>query len=584
MTRWIRWPGLIAFLVITGGTAVFFILFSGPLIRCAIERSGTELVGAKVELDGARLTLSPLGVTLTGLAVTDAGEPMQNAFEASRIAFSLDGLNLLRRKVIIDEMAVEQMRFYTPRKTSGAIAKTPKSEKKDMPVPPDTAGITMPSLDLPDPKELLQKEELKSLSLVKSLGDQIDAKELEWNARLKSLPDKARLEKHRERIRQLQSSRQDGLKGILGSAKDAADLRKEIKTDLDRLQSAQKGLKTDLDSLRKKLDEAARAPQEDVRRLKEKYALSSQGLANISRVLFGGTVGNFLSEALKWRARLAPAGGSKKDEAAKKPPRGKGEDIRFPEKQPMPDFLIRIAHISAVIPVGELTGEALHITAQQDVLGKPATFRFSGEKMKGLETLRLAGEINHVNPSRPSDRAELIVRGYPLHEIPLSKGKDMPVVLKEGRTDFEVRGSVSGESLDATISAEVRSAVFSSGPMEHAEPVAKAIASALTEVKGFNVRAHVTGTIENHDTQMDSNLDNILRDAVRKQISEQAARFEARLKSAIAEKTDQGLADLKARLGGLSGLNTELTDRLKIGDGLAKDSSGGGKGGLKLPF
>ena len=41
MTRWIRWPGLIAFLVIVGGTAAFFLLFAGPLIRCAIERSGT---------------------------------------------------------------------------------------------------------------------------------------------------------------------------------------------------------------------------------------------------------------------------------------------------------------------------------------------------------------------------------------------------------------------------------------------------------------------------------------------------------------------------------------------------------------
>ena len=121
--RWIRWPGVIAFAVITALLAAVWWLLVDGLIECAIERAGTQAVGAKVELAAADLTLFPLGLTLNGLEVTDPDAPMTNAVEVQRISFLMDGLNLLRRKVLVNEMTVDGVRFGTPRKTSGAIGK-----------------------------------------------------------------------------------------------------------------------------------------------------------------------------------------------------------------------------------------------------------------------------------------------------------------------------------------------------------------------------------------------------------------------------------------------------------------------------
>ncbi len=90
-------------------------------VKGVIEGAGTRAVGAKVELDAADLSLFPVGLSLTRLQVTNPKTPMTNAVEVAKVRMGLDGLNLLRRKVIIEEMALEGLRLSTPRTTSGAV-------------------------------------------------------------------------------------------------------------------------------------------------------------------------------------------------------------------------------------------------------------------------------------------------------------------------------------------------------------------------------------------------------------------------------------------------------------------------------
>src|SRR5574341_2032200 len=129
----IRWPGLIAFVVVVGiGLAIWFLVIDG-LVKRGIEAAGSKLVGAKVELDTADVSLIPLGIELRRLQVANPDAPMRNAVEFRRIAFGMEALQLLRRKVIIDEMAIEGMRFNTPRVTSGAIKPQPEKKAAEKP-------------------------------------------------------------------------------------------------------------------------------------------------------------------------------------------------------------------------------------------------------------------------------------------------------------------------------------------------------------------------------------------------------------------------------------------------------------------
>ena len=174
MGKWIRWQGVAAFAVVCIGLAALWWLVMDRLIERAIEKAGTAAVGAKVELDKADLTLFPLGLALTRLQITDPDEPMTNAIEIGRIAGAVDGLNLLRRKVIIEEMAMEGVRFGTARRTSGAISEGPA--KKAVEGRTGRGASVFPDLSLRDPKEILAGD---AAAAVVAATDPVVANELQ---------------------------------------------------------------------------------------------------------------------------------------------------------------------------------------------------------------------------------------------------------------------------------------------------------------------------------------------------------------------------------------------------------------------
>ncbi len=161
--KWIRWWGLRAFVVMAGLISAFWFVFVDAFLKWGIERSATALVGAKVELKEADLTLFPLGLTLTGLQVTNSEEPMRNAVEAARAAMLIDGVNMLRRKIIVEEMSVEGIRLNTPRKYSGAVSKRAARGEEEKRL---TERFRFPAFEVPDVKEVLAREDLRSIRLI----------------------------------------------------------------------------------------------------------------------------------------------------------------------------------------------------------------------------------------------------------------------------------------------------------------------------------------------------------------------------------------------------------------------------------
>jgi uncharacterized protein (TIGR03545 family) len=582
--KWIRWKGLVAFLLVALVIGGIWFLVVDAVIERVIERTGTRIVSARVDLDSADLSLFPLGLTLTRLQITNPDQPMTNAVEIARIAFSMDSLNLLRRKVIVDEMAVDGVRLDTPRTSSGAIIHDSKAAP-DQRHP--AKGFTLPALEIRDPEDILKSADLQSVKLVESLRTDVQTEKDRWQKQLATLPDKAKLEDYKKRIEGLKSAGKGGMGGLLGGAKEVLAVQEDLKKDLDRLTTAKQDLEKNVARLRKRLEEASRAPQEDARWLMEKYRLSGQGLANLSRMLLGGKIGQWTDQALRWHDRLQPVlnrlAERKKGVEVVKPVREKGMDVRFKEHAPLPDFLTRIARVSITIPAGIITGQVRNITPDQHILGAPLTFTFSGDKLTGLQSLKLDGAVNRVDPVRPVDTATLQVRGYRIENVALSEDSSLSVTLKQATGDLDLRAALRGDAIDAAASAHLQSVQFS-GPAKADSAVAAAIASALSDIRSFQLKADLSGTRDALDIQLSSDLDRVLKDVVGKQIQAQTARLEAQLRSAIEAKVSGPLADLKTRVGGLDDISKELTSRLNLGAEATKGSKGGSLGGFKLPF
>jgi uncharacterized protein (TIGR03545 family) len=570
-SKFIRWQGLLIFVVLCALAAGLWLLFIDRLVERNIEKTGTAVVGAEVELDKADVSLSPLGLTLLGLKVTNPNAPMTNAVEAGRIAFHMDGPNALRRKVIIEEMSVEDVRLNTPRKTSGAVAAT---EGKT----PLQQLVELPSFVIPNVKEAFEKEkaDLRSLQLLTGAAAEAASTRTRWEAKLQELKAAADVEKYQKQFDELKAkSGKASIGNLLGGAKGVAALQKQVRADIQTVAEAKKTFTADLAALKKVAVETPAAVKDDVRRVADKYSLTPSGLANISRLLFGERIAGSVRSALRWNERLSPlierVKEKVKGQEVVKPLRAKGRDVRFREDRPLPDFLARLAKVSVSLPQGMFAGRIENLTSEQDVLGQPLKFAFSGENLKGLRSAALEGMFDRVDPAARKDVVSLRLRGYEARDLKLVDSASLPVSLKEGLADLDVSATLEKGGLTARITAGLRSARLAVGKGEErtglAGRVDAAIRNALTGVTSLSLTAEISGTPENFDIRIRSDIDDVLKSAVGALVRDQMAGFEEDLRKAIGGEAAGPLEKLNLGLKGLDAVGLELdTLNKRLGD------------------
>ena len=596
MTKWIRWWGLGAFLVVVALIGLLWIVFVDGWVKRLIENVGTDAVGAKVDLDHADLTLFPAGLTLTRLQVTNPKAPMTNAVEVARISMGLDGLNMLQRKVIVEEMSMEGMRLGTPRTTSGAVKPVQETttDEKGM------FGISLPSLEVPDVKAILQHEDLETMRLIEELKTDLKQEKAAWEARLQDLPGKAQVAKYKERIKQLKAATKGGLEGMLGGVGEVQSLKEEIDRDVQALKDARLAFDEKVVLLKTRLEQIKTAPKRDIQRLQAKYNLSPQGLANMSQTLLGSQIGSWVHQGVAWYERAKPflegaqamrgsAGGAE----VQKPLRGKGVDVHFTEAQPLPDFLVRLARVSLNLDVGDLAGTIHNVTSDQPTLRKPLTFAFAGEQLKKVKAIALEGTLNHIVPSQSRDQLTLRTNGYELADVVLSKDAKWPVTLQSGQGDIKVDATLQGRALTAQGSGHFRALQLAAGAAGDTNPLTTSLSSAVSGISQLSLKANVAGTLDNYNVELSSDLDRILQDAAGKMVNELAARFGGELQTAISGKIAEPMKQLQEALGGFNAIGGDLGDRFAqhnevlnslLEKSLPSNSLKKLPGGLKLPF
>jgi uncharacterized protein (TIGR03545 family) len=572
MKKWIRWPGLIAFAVLVIILMGFWWLLIDSLIKGWIEKGGTRLLGAKVELGKADLTLAPLGLALENLQITNPNQPMTNILEAGSIELALEASHLLRRKLIVSLMTADNLRFHTARKTSGAVA-PPKSPigTSDQPGGATSDTLKLPSLAVPDVQEILSREELRTLAAADELKKDIDAFREKWQKRLDELPGQEAFKQYEQRLDKVSSAKKS-ITGVLGQAGEAKAIHDDVSQDLEDLKQAKKELEKDLASLKKKASQVKRLPGEDYRRLRDKYSLTSQGAANITQMLFGDKAGRYLKTFLDGYHTLKPLLEMRPATPENQPHtdqvRGKGVDVHFATDNRLPPFLVRLAKVSAVIPSGDISGEIQNLTPFQALLGKPLVFTFSGQNLQDLQNVNIDGVLNHIDPGKASDKVTAKVEGLTVGE----KNGQRAVYLEKGLADLALTAAVAGNRIDAQLQASVSSASIATAKTAGDGQLGQTLQAALADISAFDLQADIKGDMDDYRVSLSSNIDDVLKDAMGKQLRQKAGAFEKTLNNAILDKTRDPLAKASSQVAGLDSINDELTSRLGLGDDVLKDA------------
>ncbi len=318
---------------------------------------------------------------------------------------------------------------------------------------------------------------------------------------------------------------------MLGGVGEVQALKQDIEQEIESLKGAKNEFEDKVALLRTRFEQIQTAPHRDIQHLKAKYNLSPQGLANMSQTLLGSHIGSWVHQGAAWYERAKPlleggrAGGGEAGPQVHKPLRGKGVDVHFNEAHPLPDFLIRLTKVSVSLGAGDLAGTIHNITTDQPTLGQPTSFAISGDRLKGVQSVSLKGVLNHVVPADSKDQLAVQGKGYELSNLALSKDAKWPVTLTSGMGDLNLNAELKGQALTAHGVGNLRSLHISAGKQGDTNPLTKALSSAVTGVSQLALQADVTGTLEQHEVTVSSDLDRILQDAAGKMVNELAARL-----------------------------------------------------------
>ena len=172
------------------------------------------------------------------------------------------------------------------------------------------------------------------------------------------------------------------------------------------------------------------------------------------------------------------------------------------------------------------------------------------------------------------------------------------MTVENGFADVTVNAELRGQAITATGNTELSSLQVSAGKPDDANPLTKALSGAVSDISTLSVQADVTGTLQQYDVEIRSELDRLLKDAAGKMVKNLAASFGKDLQSAISAKVAEPLKSLTGSFSGLDSIGGDLTSRFGKENNLLKGLLKQGlpqkgvpkglldklPGGLKLPF
>lgn len=288
----IRWGALLPMATVFAAVLLLAVIFRDPLLHRGAIHALQGAFGARAEIARLSTTLTP-SFELQRVTVADRRHPMQNLFEFDRLSGGAHLDQLLAGRVHIDELALEGLRFGSPRTESGALPEAPPPE----PEPEVQAEGLRPLGEILESLirklDPLRPEDLQSVQRAREVQQEA-RRRLERLEQLRNLPK--RLESFRgvtteieslrlvrrdlddvaavtfeEENQSIEQMRADVEKArrTIARAQDLAKKAREIKkvqvTDFLKVQA----LIGDMQKVVKELDDAARTIEETARKLEQ---------------------------------------------------------------------------------------------------------------------------------------------------------------------------------------------------------------------------------------------------------------------------------------------------------------------------
>jgi len=527
---------------------VLWWLFADTIARRETQKVGTQVIGAKVEIQDLHLDLAHGKVLIRGLTVASPHEALRNLLQADELVADVDVVPLTEKKLIINRIAANGLRFGTPRETDGRVA-AKSGEGIAGRVLAEThewaSQFRVPALQLATGKisvDSLDPRRLSTIPAADALGARADSSQRAWKAAFDTLRLGPTLDSAQATLEKLRRARATDL-STLNEGRQAID---RLKRARDRVTTLDRNVTQGVASLKSGLAGLDSARQRDYGFARSLLKLPSLDAPAVGAALFApGAIRPF--ESVLYYVQLArrymPPGLLPRATTGPQRVRRAGEDVRFPKERDLPAFLVRSAELSFLLQraaeqpqryAGRLSG----LTSDPALYGRPTVATATGPQVGA------ALMLNHLR-SVPVDTAGATVGGvqFPAFQVP-----GVPLRLDPGAATTQLGFNLNGDTIHARFAIRSSNVRWTRDSGFANSTIGDLIWRAVSGIPNLDVEARLSGALHHPDLAVRSNLDQAIAARLRAVLGEQVAAAEKQMRDRVDALVNAKVGPVRARV------------------------------------
>ncbi len=555
-----RTKGIIFLLVLFGLVLAIMWFFTDRWLENQMEEIGSSIVGAKVEFDDVDFSLIKLHMKWKRLQVTNPDDTWRNLFETGTAEFDIDFLTLLSKKVIIENMQLEGLRFNTPRQTDGKIAKkAEQAGKKSEVIVAIENRLKAETADLPvfnllkltkkvDVDSLWRMVNLQTPQKIDSLKQNYQQKYMEWQQRLTELPSEKDVDRLTQQIEVIKVDQLKSLEEFQTAYNQLNNISQQIDSTRKSIKSLRSNFENDLTTITETQKIIPVWIKEDYQRALNLAQIPDISVGNIARILFGERVLQMVQSITGYVGKARYYAEKVKSTTPEKesPPRLKGQDIHFGTPPNLPKFWIKKISLSGEATNElQLAGKVENIVSQQEVINKPTTIQITGQRrdqaaLQFFTTLDYRQDVSQ-------EKIELSLLQMPLANVKLTDFALLPKKIQKGTGTLKATLNFIGGDFESKIQFAAADLTFDYSDMPtNLDARLTALSRSITEsLTLITLDALAAKSDKDFKLRINSNLDELIASRLKNILSQEIQKAQQQIETRVRQEVEKYQKELE---------------------------------------